>query len=102
MSPSNGTFCTPPSTRSSMRPPSTTIWPLSTRTLVSIARRFVMMSDAADAEATCTLETSWKISSLTVPLSETCGRTRSVVPTSRRSMVWNGFTAAPAVPVAVN
>ncbi|MEZ5740210.1 MAG: hypothetical protein R3E68_12650 [Burkholderiaceae bacterium] len=44
-----------------------------------------MMSEAV-VEAV-TLDTSWKISSLTVPDSDTWGRTRSVVPTSLRSIV---------------
>ena len=34
------------------------------------------------------------MTSLTVPLSLICGRTRSVRPTSRRSTVWNGLTLA--------
>ena len=39
------------------------------------------------------LLTSWKICILTVPFSLIWGLTRSVRPTSLRSMVWNGLTA---------
>ena len=48
-------------------------------------------------EDACTLETSWKICSFTVPFSLICGFTRRVRPTSLRSMVWNGLTE-PLVP----
>ena len=89
MSPSSGTLLMPPSTESSIRPPSTTIWPSSTSTLESMARRLVMMP--ADCVVSTTAEISWAISILTVPPSETWGRTRSMVPTSLRSMVWNGL-----------
>ena len=88
-----------PSTRSSIRPPSTTSWPSSTSTFDSMARLLVIRPAAS--VASCTLETSWKICMRTVPPSATCGRTRSVVPTSLRSMVWKGLIA-PAPPVEVN
>ena len=54
-----------------------------------MARRVVMMP--AGCEVSATVEISWAISILTVPPSETCGRTRSMVPTSLRSTVWNGL-----------
>ena len=38
------------------------------------------------------LDTSWKMVSLTVPVSLICGLTFSVKPTSLRSTVWNGLT----------
>ncbi len=76
------------------------IWPSSTSTFDSIARRFVMIPE--DSVVLCTLETSWKICIRTVPDSEIVGFTCSVVPTSRRSIVWNGFTAPVAAPVFVN
>ena len=46
------------------------------------------------------LDDSWKIVMRTVPFSLICGLTRSVRPTSLRSMVWNGLVLA--VPVLVN
>ena len=89
MSPSSGTLLTCPSTSSWIRPPSTTIWPSSTSTFDSMARRLVMMPDGSDWSTTA--EISCAISIFTVPPSETCGRTRSMVPTSLRSTVWNGL-----------
>ena len=37
-----------------------------------------------------------------MPFSLICGFTRSVRPTSLRSIVWNGFTVLPEAPVLVN
>ena len=54
------------------------------------------------AVSVLTLLCSWKTVMRTAPPSPICGRMRSVTPTSLRSMVWNGLTAAPAVPVLVN
>ncbi|MNC93184.1 hypothetical protein D3C83_97560 [compost metagenome] len=83
-----------------MRPPSTTIWPSSTSTVDSRVRLVVMMSaDCTSALSRVTLEISWKILSLTAPASATCGVTRSVMPMSLRSMVWNGLVALPEVGV---
>ena len=72
------------------------IWPSSTITVDSTARLLVMMPAAFDWS--CTLDTSWKICSLTAPPSEICGLMRKVRPTSRRSIVWNGV-AVVALPV---
>ena len=47
-----------------------------------------------------TLDDSWKIAIRIVPFSPICGRMRSVMPTSLRSIVWNGLATAP--PVWVN
>ena len=46
------------------------------------------------------LDDSWKIVIRIVPFSPICGRMRSVMPTSLRSIVWNGFDSR--VPVLVN
>ena len=59
----------------------------------------MMSADCTSALSRVTLETSWKILSLTAPASETCGVTRSVRPMSLRSMVWNGLVALPEVGV---
>ena len=46
------------------------------------------------------LDDSWKIVIRIEPFSPICGLMRSVMPTSLRSIVWNGFESA--VPVLVN
>ena len=46
------------------------------------------------------LDDSWKIVIRTTPFSPICGLIRSVMPTSLRSIVWNGLVVA--VPVLVN
>jgi len=99
MSPSTGTLSMVFFTSSCIKPPSTTISPSSTTTVDSIERLLVMMP--AGLVVSCTLETSWNTRNFTVRPSVTCGRTRNVRPTSRRSIVWNGLTAPPvAVDVA--
>ena len=83
---------------SSIRPPSTMIWPSSTTT-VDLDRALV--GDRAGV-ARCRrdvarrLEFSWKIVMRIVPPSPICGLMRSVMPTSLRSMVWNGLVGAGA------
>ena len=72
--------------------------PSSTSTFDSIERLFVISPVAELIEDACTLDTSWKIDSLTVPFSLICGFTRRVRPTSLRSIVWNGLTV-PLLPV---
>ena len=75
------------------RPPSTMMLPSSTSTFDSIDALVGGRAVERCSRSTAwTLETSWKIVSLTVPFSLICGRTRSVRPTSLRSMVWNGLT----------
>ena len=64
-------------------------------------RLFVVGPLGAATVDACTLETSWKMVSLTVPFSLICGLTFSVKPTSLRSTVWNGLTVLPLVPVLV-
>ena len=46
------------------------------------------------------LDASWKIVIRIAPFSPICGLMRSVMPTSLRSIVWNGLVSAP--PVWVN
>jgi hypothetical protein len=67
--------------------------PSSTTTFDSICRLFVEgpALEVPGATFSETLEDSWKIDMRTVPPSPTCGRTRSVRPTSLRSMVWKGL-----------
>ena len=43
------------------------------------------------------LEDSWTSVMRTVPFSPICGRMRSVMPTSLRSMVWNGVAPTAVV-----
>jgi hypothetical protein len=101
-SPRPGTFSWLPEYSSCSRPPSTTTAPSSTSTLDSIERLFVMRPVAELMDEAWTLDTSWKICSFTVPFSLICGLTRSVRPTSLRSMVWNGLTEPLLAPVLVN
>ena len=60
-------------------------------------RLLVMRSEAPLTEVGATFDTSWKISSLMVPPSETCGLILSVKPTSLRSIVWKGLATPPAL-----
>ncbi len=71
--------------------------PSSTTTVDSIERLVVDGPALSVPGATrgSTLDCSWKITMRTLPPSPICGRSRSVSPTSRRSMVWNGLAAAP-------
>ncbi|MCY1220809.1 hypothetical protein D9M72_328390 [compost metagenome] len=74
------------------------IWPSSTSTLVSIERTLVVGPWIRLAVDCTTDDDSWKICIFTSPPSVICGFTRSVMPTSLRSKVWNGVTeAAPPV-----
>jgi len=102
MSPSSGTFDMFWLNLSSIRPPNTRIAPSSTTTVDSIERLSVdgPALDVPGATLSLTLEDSWKIVMRTAPPSPTCGRMRSVMPTSLRSMVWNGLVVA--TPVLVN
>ena len=98
MSPSSGTLRLGVGVRSSIRPPSTRIAPSSTTTVDSIERLVVdgpaLLVPAA--VVAFTLDCSWKIVMRTVPPSPICGLMRSVMPTSLRSMVWNGLVVAGA------
>jgi hypothetical protein len=78
------------------------IWPSSTTTFDSIERLFVDGPAFDVPGATCSdrLDASWKIVMRMVPFSPICGRMRSVMPTSLRSIVWNGLVVA--TPVLVN
>ncbi len=76
--------------------------PSSTTTVDSIERLLVdgPAFEVPGATELDRLDDSWKIAMRTVPLSPICGLMRSVMPTSLRSMVWNGLVVA--VPVLVN
>ena len=56
--------------------------------------------DVPGAVSAARLDASWKIVIRIVPFSLICGLMRSVMPTSLRSIVWNGLVSAP--PVWVN
>ena len=101
-SPSSGTLVLFSVNLSSMRPPSTRIAPSSTTTVDSIERLSVDGPALLVPGATLslTLDDSWKIVMRIVPPSPICGLMRSVMPTSLRSIVWNGLVVA--VPVLVN
>ena len=103
MSPSSGTLVLFSVYLSSISPPSTRIWPSSTTTLVSIERLSVdgPAFDVPGATVDDRLDDSWKIAMRIVPFSPICGRMRSVMPTSLRSIVWNGLDTVPVVPVCV-
>lgn len=83
-------------------PPRTTICPSCTSTFDSIELLLVVGPCSAFTVEATTLETSWKICMRIVPFSLICGRTRSVRPTSLRSIVWKGFTEPLLAPVLVN
>jgi len=76
--------------------------PSSTSTVDSMVRLLVINPVLELTEDGCTLLTSWKMVILMVPFSLICGFTRSVMPTSLRSMVWNGLTEPSLLPVLVN
>jgi hypothetical protein len=71
-------------------------------TFDSIERLFVdgPAFDVPGAVPDARLDDSWKIAIRIDPFSLICGRMRRVMPTSLRSMVWNGLDKA--VPVFVN
>ena len=75
------------------------IWPSSTTTFDSIERLLVDGPAFDVPGATCCdrLDASWKIVMRIVPFSPICGWMRSVMPTSLRSIVWNGLVVAPPV-----
>ena len=97
MSPSSGTFEMFWLYLSSIRPPSTMMAPSSTTTVDSIERLSVdgPALEVPGATLSLTADCSWKIVMRTAPPSPTCGRMRSVMPTSLRSMVWNGLVRRP-------
>ena len=78
------------------------IWPSSTTTVDSIERLLVDGPALVVPGATWSerLDDSWKIVIFTEPSSPICGLMRKVMPTSFRSMVWNGLVVP--VPVLVN
>ena len=100
-SPSTGIFSWLPEYSSDSRPPSTTMEPSFTSTLVSMERLLVVGPLAELMVEGCTLETSCEMDSRMVPFSLICGLTLSVMPTSLRSTVWNGFTGLAPPPVLV-
>ena len=101
--PRPGTCSTLPEYSSCNKPPSTTMAPSSTSTLDSMERLLVVGPLVAARVAASMLDTSWNSVSRMVPFSLICGLTRSVSPTSLRSMVWKGLTVPPLPePVLVN
>ncbi len=70
----------------------TTMLPSSTSTFDSIERLLVVGPLRLLTVLWSTLDTSWKMASLTVPFSLICGFTRRVRPTSLRSTVVKGLT----------
>ena len=90
-----GTFSTGCHVLSCTRPPSTTMEPSSTSTLVSIARLLVIDAGGVGGAVPRRRKSPGRSPACTVPPSLICGRTRSVRPTSLRSMVWNGLTRPP-------
>ena len=86
---------------SSSNPPSTRICPLSTITVVSIIRSFVIRSTAPAADCAM-LEISWDISSSKEFPSLICGVMVSLTPICSRWMVWKGLTAPAELPALVN
>ena len=89
MSPRRGIWLTLFVNVSCIIPPSTTVSPLFTTTLV-FADRFVVVGPtwlAFSRESAATADDSWKMSRLTKSLSRMWGVSRSVMPTSFRSTV---------------
>ena len=78
-------------TWSSIRPPRTRMSPESTITVV-VRLRLLVTRSTAPADPADTAETSWLILSWMVSPSLICGVMPSVMPTSLRSIVWNGLT----------
>jgi hypothetical protein len=103
MSPRIGTWDLSTVKVSSMSPPSTMISPSSTTTVDSIERLLVVgpALDVPGAVPEARLDDSWNSVIRTVPFSPICGRMRNVMPTSLRSMVWNGLTVELPPPVFV-
>ena len=101
--PSTGTRDSLSVSRSSIRPPSTIMPPSSTSTRVEMVRLLVTRSVVDTwAAAAAMPEASCSILSRIVSSSVICGVIFRMLPTSLRSMVWNGLTAPPAPPVLVN
>ena len=88
--PKIGTFETVSCVSSSIKPPRTIIWPLSTSTVVSITLLFVIKSMPL-VMTPATPDTSCLILSITELPSFICGVTSSLIPTSCLDVVLNGL-----------
>ena len=92
MSPSSGVFSSVRRSFSSISPPSATISPSATETLVLISRLLMISSLDVRLTGPATELTSWRSTMVMLPPALICGRTSSWMPTFWRWMVRNALS----------